>query len=98
MPLIFYVVFGGFIFGAGQVMSPKPEVVLVKDGVVVETAKALSPIMVIADGQDVQVRGAKGGLTFNRAPITAPKSTAPFYRDVYGNWTAECQKDCGDER
>lgn len=97
MPAIFYVVFAGFIYAAGQITADKPEVILVKDGIVSEVAQAASPITVIVEGDNVEVRGARGGRLFVSAPMIAPKDTAPFRMNQFGQWTTDCHFDCHED-
>lgn len=72
------------MFCMGKASTPPPQVVLMKDGAMVSSSKMDSPILVIVDGTDIQVRGKKPEIL----------STAPFYRDGFGEWTVACKADC----
>lgn len=90
MAPIFYVVFSGFIYAIGQVTAPNPRVSLIKDGEIIEERAVVSPVIVNVDGDRVEVRGAKPGLTFVKAKTKAPAQTSPLRKDPWGNWTADC--------
>lgn len=77
-------------FGGGRVTAPSPEVVVVRDGQVVESVKTSTDlIMVNVEGQNLEIREPKAD------PKRGLVTTYPLYKDSWGNWTAHCQTDCG---
>lgn len=96
MAPIVYVVIAGFIYMAGQVTAPKPKVVLMKDGKVVETRQVAEPVLVVVDKENVEVREVKKNV-FNRLPIKSTPGMTPFYRNGFGELTVACQADCHEE-
>lgn len=96
MAPIFYLVFAGFIYAAGQVTAPNPTVTLIKDGEVVQSESARSPIVVMADGNSVEIREPKAALSFHSLPKVAPADSMPFRRDGFGDWTVDCKGECDE--
>lgn len=59
MPGIVYIGWGILAFLGGHILQPKPKVVVVQDGQLIAERSVESPILIVKDGENFQVRTAK---------------------------------------
>ncbi len=91
MVLILYGVIAGLVFIGGRVTARNPEAILIKEGQVVQAFKIKrTPLLVIVNGQNVEMRT---GIP----PLADSRSTYPFRKNIWGEWTVDCAIDCRDE-
>lgn len=69
----------------GQATGPRPTVTVIENGAVVEEVKSLTPVLVIKEGDQVELRKVRDPLKPHEKRLVKTGKPAHIYRDSRGN-------------